>query len=455
MTESIGYTTFTAARFAVTTAPVRVSRCPGCPSPTPRLGSLPRPARWNRHGKDSRIFPRVTRGSSGKPWRRASAEARQPGLSRFLAAGLLPFADGLIEGDEGPSDDGDDALTVAAGRGGWTPANNGHGNGDSNRHGKGDSNGHGISRGLAVAGKAGGKTADGEAPAAVVRWTAKRSRAHGPRRARPGRIVVRRSSPAAAASRAQAVPAHLAHGLAGVAPQQNALGPDGLGRDHRRGGRYRHGRDRPGLQNRHAEDDYQHGRQQPLGPARRSTSGGVSWGIGSVQTLTPGDADEVGTQCSAVAAAAPLVRTRAQVVYGGLNWNTNNITGTSPGYLAVRDWDVAEGDFFTDRDIRNRNKVCVIGETLRSNLFQNESPVGKDIRIQNVTFRVIGVISRKGANMMGMDQDDVVLAPWTTVKYGLNAGVSNPLPSSRRRARRTPSIPSIIPIPAPTPCIPR
>ena len=72
---------------------------------------------------------------------------------------------------------------------------------------------------------------------------------------------------------------------------------------------------------------------------------------------------------------------------------------------------------FSDRDVRNCNKVCVIGNTSSENLFPGMSPMGKEIRINNVSFRVIGVLSRKGANMMGMDQDNIVLAPWTTVKY--------------------------------------
>ena len=75
------------------------------------------------------------------------------------------------------------------------------------------------------------------------------------------------------------------------------------------------------------------------------------------------------------------------------------------------------GEMFTERDVRNGNKVCVIGETVRRNLFQDVSPIGKEIRLSNVSFRIVGVLRRKGANMMGMDQDNVVLAPWTAVKY--------------------------------------
>ena len=78
---------------------------------------------------------------------------------------------------------------------------------------------------------------------------------------------------------------------------------------------------------------------------------------------------------------------------------------------------MAQGEMFTDRDVRNGNKVCVIGNTVKRNLFPGVSPIGKEIRINNVSFRVIGVLSRKGANMMGMDQDNIVLAPWTTIKY--------------------------------------
>jgi len=152
--------------------------------------------------------------------------------------------------------------------------------------------------------------------------------------------------------------------------------------------------------------------------AGAASSGGVTFGSGSVLTLTPQDADEIGRQCPAVADVAPVVRARTQIICGNRNWVPFQISGTTPSYLAVRDWeDLSEGDMFSDRDVRNGNKVCVIGETLKRELFQGESPLDKEIRIQNVSFRVIGVLSRKGANMMGMDQDDIVLAPWTTIKY--------------------------------------
>jgi macrolide transport system ATP-binding/permease protein len=145
---------------------------------------------------------------------------------------------------------------------------------------------------------------------------------------------------------------------------------------------------------------------------------GVNRGAGSAVTLTPQDAAEIARQCPAVKAVAPLVCARSQIVYGSRNCVPENIYGTTPSYLEVRDWKkMAAGEMFSDRDVRNSNKVCVIGNTIRRNLFPETSPLGKEIRINNVAFRVVGVLSRKGANMVGMDQDNVVLAPWTTVKH--------------------------------------
>jgi ABC-type antimicrobial peptide transport system permease subunit len=149
-----------------------------------------------------------------------------------------------------------------------------------------------------------------------------------------------------------------------------------------------------------------------------AASGGISFGAGSVMTMTPQDATAIAQECPAVGGVAPVVRARTQVVYGNRNWVPMFIQGTTPSYLQVRDWtDLAAGEMFGERDVRNASKVCVIGQTIVRELFGRRSPIGKELRIQNVAFKVIGVLERKGANMMGMDQDDIVLAPWTTIKY--------------------------------------
>ncbi len=149
--------------------------------------------------------------------------------------------------------------------------------------------------------------------------------------------------------------------------------------------------------------------------------GGVSQGTGTAITLTPQDAEEIARQCPAVKSVAPMIRTRVQVVYGNRNCVPESINGTTPIYLDVGEWKIASGEMFTDRDVLNSNKVCVIGSTIKKELFPSGSPIGKDIRINNITFRVVGLLERKGANMMGMDQDNIVFAPWTTVKYRISA----------------------------------
>jgi ABC-type antimicrobial peptide transport system permease subunit len=154
-------------------------------------------------------------------------------------------------------------------------------------------------------------------------------------------------------------------------------------------------------------------------PGQIST-GGVSQGSGTTVTLHPQDCDAILRECTAVRAAAPLVRASAQLIYGSKNWEPANMNGTTPAYLDVHNWPISEGSMFTDQDVRNCNKVCVLGQTVVNELFDGEDPVGKEIRLNNVSFRVVGVLSIKGANMMGWDQDDALLAPWTTIKYRIS-----------------------------------
>lgn len=149
-----------------------------------------------------------------------------------------------------------------------------------------------------------------------------------------------------------------------------------------------------------------------------ASSGGVTFGTGSVTTLIPQDSDAILKECPSVQNAAPIVRARTQLVYGNRNWVPTYIYGTTSAYLEVQDLEnLADGEPITERDVLNATKVCLLGKTVVRELFQDESPVGKEIRLNNITFRVIGILPAKGANMLGLDQDDIILAPWTTIKY--------------------------------------
>ena len=138
-----------------------------------------------------------------------------------------------------------------------------------------------------------------------------------------------------------------------------------------------------------------------------------------IVTLTARDSDAIQSDCPSVLAASPILGVGGQVIYGSSNFNPQEMHGVSGDYLTVRNWPLRRGEFFTERDVTSANKVCVIGYTLVAKLFQTTDPIGETIRIKNIPFRVIGVLEKKGANMVGQDQDNIVLMPISTVRKRL------------------------------------
>jgi putative ABC transport system permease protein len=141
--------------------------------------------------------------------------------------------------------------------------------------------------------------------------------------------------------------------------------------------------------------------------------GGVFTGMGGAPTLTLEDAAALRTEVEGVAYVSPEARGGAQLTAGNLNWNTS-ILGESEEYLEIRAWPLAEGDFFTAEDVRAGARVAVLGQTTAKKLFEDANPVGELLRIKDVPFTVVGLLSAKGSNMMGQDQDDTVIVPYTT-----------------------------------------
>lgn len=152
-----------------------------------------------------------------------------------------------------------------------------------------------------------------------------------------------------------------------------------------------------------------------------SRTGGVSRGAGSFNRFTMDDIKKIEEEAALIKAISPIIRSGGQVIGGGTNWNTS-IYGVSPSYLEIRDWELQYGDIFTDRDERARSKVCVLGSEVAKNLFPNQNPVGEMIRIVNTPFKVIGVLKEKGQTAMGASNDDLILAPSSTVLYRLSGG---------------------------------
>ncbi len=152
-----------------------------------------------------------------------------------------------------------------------------------------------------------------------------------------------------------------------------------------------------------------------------SRSGGVSRGAGSYNRFTMDDVEKLKQEATLIQWISPMVRSGGQIIGGGNNWSTE-ISGVSPEYLSIRDWSVASGEFFTDRDVIANRKVAVLGMTVAEELFPDQDPVGENVRIRNTPFKVIGVLAEKGQSGMGKDQDDIILAPSTTVLYRLKGG---------------------------------
>lgn len=144
--------------------------------------------------------------------------------------------------------------------------------------------------------------------------------------------------------------------------------------------------------------------------------GGVRQDASAMETLKLEDYQNILDETRYVSAVSPTVNSSGQVIYGANNSPTT-VYGVSPDYLEIRRYKVQDGDLFTEQDIQTAAKVCVVGKTVVDNLFTNgENPVGKVIRFQKLPFRIVGVLESKGYNSMGMDQDDLILAPYTTIQ---------------------------------------
>lgn len=151
---------------------------------------------------------------------------------------------------------------------------------------------------------------------------------------------------------------------------------------------------------------------QPGGDIR----GGVRQEASSMETLKLQDYQDIVDETRYVAAVSPSVNSSGQVIYGANNAPTT-IYGISPDYMEIRRYKVEDGEMFTEQDIAVAAKVCVVGKTVVDNLFPGgENPVGKVIRFQKLPFKIVGVLESKGYNSMGMDQDDLILAPYTTIQ---------------------------------------
>lgn len=159
-----------------------------------------------------------------------------------------------------------------------------------------------------------------------------------------------------------------------------------------------------------------------INPGNRDKPGGARMSSSDMQTLKNEDYESIQSKCTRYASYfSPIVKSSGQFICGNNNY-PSSMTGVSQDYLEISKLSVAEGDMFTDQDIKSSTKVCVIGKTIKDNLFPNgEDPIGKVIRFNKIPFTIVGVLTSKGYNSYGQDQDDVVLAPYTTVQKRVSA----------------------------------
>jgi putative ABC transport system permease protein len=144
--------------------------------------------------------------------------------------------------------------------------------------------------------------------------------------------------------------------------------------------------------------------------------GGVRLEASAMETLTLGDYRAIKTETKLLTAVSPMVNSGGQAIFGANNWPTT-IYGVMPEYLKIKIWGLEKGSIFTDSEVKSAAKVAVIGQTVAENLFKNgEDPIGKTVRFNSIPFKIIGVLESKGESTFGQDQDDVVLAPYTTVQ---------------------------------------
>lgn len=147
-----------------------------------------------------------------------------------------------------------------------------------------------------------------------------------------------------------------------------------------------------------------------------TVGGGARLGASDLQTLQVEDVKAIQSRAHFVTAVSPAVSSGGQVINGSKNWPTT-IQGVSPAYLTIREWKLQSGVSFTEADVNSSAKVCLIGQTIVENLFAGgEDPIGKIIRFNKIPFKVIGVLAEKGENTFGQDQDDIILAPYTSVQ---------------------------------------